>query len=91
MASEKSQHERKKDSPEEMAKLAYDALKKKARRIIGPVGKKNVAKAAIMPDNVVAAKLRKSMEPSEKSRDKTRQRPAHKRSRHVKEKALKKR
>lgn len=82
--------EGKMDSPEEVARLAYEALKKKARRIIGPVGKKNVAQAAIMPDNVVAARLRKSMEPSEKNPEKTRQRPSHKRSREVKEKSMKK-
>jgi short-subunit dehydrogenase len=65
------------EAPESVAKAAYTALIKGDRRIIASNAKLNVAMAAVMPDNVNAANLRKSMEPSEKDKDEVRQEPNH--------------
>jgi short-subunit dehydrogenase len=74
------------DAPEVVAEQAFAALKNGDRRIIGPAGKRNVAMAAITPDNLLAKNLRSKMEPSDKDADDTRQMPEHARSREVKEK-----
>jgi short-subunit dehydrogenase len=87
MEDTKIYREGKLDSPVKVARLAYKALQKGKRRIIGPAGRKNVAMANLMPDNMVAESNRKKMVPSSKSRTETRQKPAHKRSREEKEKA----
>ena len=78
------------DPPEEVAKMAYKALMDGDRRVVGPAGKKNVAMSTVTPDNMIANKNRKIMEPSEESPEKTRKAPSHPRSRAVKEKAAKK-
>ena len=78
--------EAKMDSPEELAKMAFDALMEGDRRLIGPAGRKNVAMAAITPDNRVADNLRKNMEPSTKPRSETRSQPTHAQSQHVRNK-----
>jgi hypothetical protein len=75
------------DEPEKVAELAYKALMKGDRRIIGPAGKKNVLMATITPDNMVAKNMRKNMEPSDKDSEETRQEPMHKRSREVRTKS----
>jgi short-subunit dehydrogenase len=75
------------DSPAEVAELAYEAMKKGDRRIIGPAGKKNVVMAAVTPDNLLAKNLRSKMEPSDKDPEETRQEPEHERSRAVREKS----
>jgi len=67
-----------------VAKLAYAALKKGERRIIGPSGKMHVAMAAVTPDNVLAEQQRKQLEPSEKNPEDTRQWPTHGASQEVK-------
>lgn len=65
------------ESPETVAAAAYDALVKGSRRVIAANAKKNVAMAAVMPDNINAKNMRKQMEPSEKSPDGTRHDPVH--------------
>lgn len=81
MTESKVYREAEMDSPVELAEIAYKALKKGDRRIIGPAGKKNVLVANLSPDNMVANNMRKNMEPSEKDRDETRQRSSHEQSR----------
>jgi short-subunit dehydrogenase len=90
MEDTKVYREEKLDAPEEVAKIAFDALMKGDRRIVGPAGKKNVTMATVTPDNVVANKNRKLMEPSDEDPAKTRKAPSHPRSRAIKEKASKK-
>jgi short-subunit dehydrogenase len=89
MEDTKIYREGKLDSPEEVAKIAYKALQKGDRRVIGPAGKTNVAMATVTPDNMVAKKNRKTMEPSDENPANTRKAPAHPRSRAIKEKAKK--
>jgi short-subunit dehydrogenase len=89
MEDTKVYREGKLDSPEEVAKLAYKALQNGDRRVIGPAGKTNVAMATVTPDNMVANKNRKTMEPSDENPAKTRKAPTHPRSRAIKEKAKK--
>jgi uncharacterized protein len=74
------------DSPITVARLAYKALQKGKRRVIGPAARKNVAMANLMPDNMLAEMNRKKLQASKKSAAETRQRPAHKRSREEREK-----
>lgn len=76
--------ENKLDPPEVVAQLAYEALQKGERRVVGPAGRKNVAMATLTPDNLVAKNMLKSMEPSEKDDSEIRHQPAHTRSREVK-------
>ena len=54
------------NSPEDVAKDAYEALMKGERRIVSGA-KMHVAMSAVMPDNAVAANTRRIMEPSDKS------------------------
>jgi short-subunit dehydrogenase len=77
MEDTKIYREGKLESPEEVAALAYDALMKGERRIIGPNAKMNLAMAAVTPDNVTAERLAKQMQPSEKNSDEIRHEPAH--------------
>jgi short-subunit dehydrogenase len=74
------------DPPEKLAEIAFDALLKGKRRLVGPAARKNVAKAAVTPDNVIAKNLRKAMKPSDKESKKTRQRPSHRQSQHIRAK-----
>jgi short-subunit dehydrogenase len=71
--------EMKLEEPESVAKDAWEALLKGERRIIAMNAKKNVAMANMSPDNVVAKKMRKTMEDSEKTDD-VRTEPTHKQS-----------
>jgi len=87
MENTKVYREGKLDPPEEVAKMAFEALIKGDRRVVGPAGKKNVAMATVTPDNLIANKNRKIMEPSDENPAKTRKAPAHPRSRAIKEKA----
>jgi len=87
MEDTKVYREGKLDQPEEVAKMAFEALMKGERRVVGPAGKKNVAMATLTPDNIIANKNRKVMEPSDESPAKTRKAPSHPRSRAIKEKA----
>lgn len=90
MENTKVYREEKLDAPEVVAKLAFEALMKGERRVVGPAAKKNVAMATVTPDNVIANKNRKVMEPSDENPAKTRKAPSHPRSRAIKEKAAKK-
>jgi short-subunit dehydrogenase len=87
MEDTKVYREGKLDPPEKVAKLAFEALMKGDNRIVGPAGKTNVAMATVTPDNVIAKKNRKIMEPSEEDSDKTRKAPSHPRSRAIRDKA----
>jgi short-subunit dehydrogenase len=87
MEDAKVYREGKLDPPEVVAKAAFEALQKGDRRIVGPAGKKNVAMATVTPDNLIANKNRKIMEPSDESPAKTRKAPSHPRSRAIRDKA----
>jgi hypothetical protein len=84
MEDTKTYREAKLDPPQIVAELAYEAMKKGERRVIGPAGKKNVVISSITPDHRIAKNMRKIMEPSEKDPSETRQEPEHQRSKEVK-------
>jgi short-subunit dehydrogenase len=87
MEDTKTYREKKLESPADVAADAYEALMKGERRIIASNAKMNIAMAAVTPDNLNAAKMRKEMEPSEKDPAETRHNPDHQPSREEKENA----
>lgn len=68
------------DDPQDVAKLAFEALMSGERRVIGKGARKNVAMAAVTPDSMMAGNMKKQMQASKKDPSETRQGPDHPRS-----------
>ncbi|HEY8387457.1 MAG TPA: SDR family NAD(P)-dependent oxidoreductase, partial [Parasegetibacter sp.] len=77
--------EKKLDSPEMVAQKGYEALMSGETRVITGQARKNVAMAAVMPDETSAKQIRKSMEPSELNENEGRQYSEHEPSRKERE------